>query len=188
MILPKILGSNYNEVFKQTQMNIEYDQKHQICSKFFAYFTSRFGVLYNPAKNEQAFYEGHSLKISAITRHPLKSIIATGEVNVYPTIHIWDANTLETLMILKTSHKGGILHLCFSGDGNLLLSVGMDKTFSLQLFHWQQNRTLTFRNTGTFPIFAVKFNPYDSTQFITCGYEHMARWKIKGNHLTCVSF
>ena len=57
--------------------------------------------------------------------------MATGEVNVNPNIHIWDANTLETMMILKTSHKGGVLHLCFSGDGATLLSMGMDKSFSL---------------------------------------------------------
>ena len=69
--------------------------------------------------------------------------------------------TLETLAILKTSHKGGILHLAFSGDGSVLISIGMDKTFSLQVFQWEQQRTLAFRNTGYYPIFAVKFNPYD---------------------------
>lgn len=51
-----------------------------------------------------------------------------------PTIHVWSAKTLETLSILKTSHKGGVLHLAFSGDGQLLISIGMDKTFSIQVF------------------------------------------------------
>ena len=37
----------------------------------------------------------------------------------------------ETLVILKTSHRGGIMHLTFSNDGSLLLSIGMDKTFSM---------------------------------------------------------
>jgi microtubule-associated protein-like 6 len=71
------------------------------------------------------------LKISAICRHPINSYIATGEVNVNPNIHIWDASTLETIVILKTSHRGGVLHIAFSGDGNFLVSVGMDKTFSI---------------------------------------------------------
>jgi WD40 repeat protein len=41
---------------------------------------------------------------------------------------------METLIILKTSHKGGILHVAFSNDGSLIASIGMDKTFSLQVF------------------------------------------------------
>ena len=77
------------------------------------------------------------MKISAIARHPVHSYIATGEVNLNPCIHVWDARNLETLSILKTSHKGGVLHLAFSGDGQLLISVGMDKTFSIQVFQWE---------------------------------------------------
>ena len=62
----------------------------------------------------------------------MSAIVATGEVtSVSPSIHIWDAATLETLVILKTSHRGGIMHLTFSNDGSLLLSIGMDKTFSM---------------------------------------------------------
>lgn len=72
-----------------------------------------------------------------MTVHPTLSYLATGEVNVSPTIHVWDATTLETIIILKSSHKGGILHLGFSGDGSLLLSVGMDKTFSIQIYQWE---------------------------------------------------
>jgi WD40 repeat protein len=54
------------------------------------------------------FYEGHKLKISAMALHPTKAIVATGEVNMQPDIHIWDPQTLETLAILNTSHKGGV--------------------------------------------------------------------------------
>lgn len=140
------------------------------------YFTSRFAVVYNTQQNSQSFYQGHSLKISALAKHPLHSYIATGEVNVNPSIHVWDAKSLETLIILKTAHKGGVLHLAFSGDGQLLVSVGMDKTFSVQVYQWEQGRTLAFRNTGYFPIFGVRFNPYDKSQIVTCGYEHMALW------------
>ena len=187
MVLPKILGTNYQSLVNNNEPLV-YDVKHQICSKALVYYTARFAVVYNTAKNSQTFYQGHSLKISAIARHPTTSYIATGEVNQLPTIHIWDANTLETVSILKTAHKGGILHLAFSGDGELLVSVGMDKTFSLQVFQWQQGRTLAFRNTGYFPIVGVKFNPYDKTQIVTCGYEHMAIWTIRGTHLTCRSY
>ena len=86
---------------------------------------------------------------------------------------------------METSHKGGVLNLAFSGDGTKLISIGMDKTFSLQVFLWEQERTLAYRNLGYLPVFGVKFDPYDSGRFFTCGYEHMAVWKLKGSNLTC---
>lgn len=71
------------------------------------------------------------MKVSCVVRHPFKRLVASGEVNVCPAIHIWDAQSLETEIILETSHKGGILHLAFSNDGEKLVSVGMDKQFSI---------------------------------------------------------
>ena len=92
------------------------------------------------------------------------------------------------MVILNTSHKGGILHLAFSGDGSKIVSIGMDDTFSLQVFQWEQQRTIAFRNTGRLPIFCIKTDPYDYKKFMTCGYQHIALWNINGNHLTCSNF
>ena len=77
------------------------------------------------------------MKISCLARHPHKRLVATGEVNVNPQIHVWDTQTLEPTVILHTSHKGGVLHLTFSSDGETLASIGMDKAFSIQLFKWE---------------------------------------------------
>lgn len=95
---------------------------------------------------------------------------------------------METLKILDTSHSGGVLHLVFSTDGQKIISVGMDRTFSIQIFNWEQKRTLCFRNTGYYPIFGVRFDPYDDTKFYTCGYQHMADWKLVGTHLSVQKF
>ena len=64
----------------------------------------------------------------------------------------------------------------------------MDRAFSIQVFIWRQQRVLAFRNTGYYPIFGLKFNPYDDTQFITCGYQHMTEWRIVGTQLTVMKF
>ncbi|MBK8156509.1 MAG: hypothetical protein IPK55_11180 [Streptococcus sp.] len=71
------------------------------------------------------------MKIGAMALHPKQGIVASGEVNVYPDIHIWNAQTLETLAILQTSHRGGILHIAFSPNGEYVVSIAVDKTFSL---------------------------------------------------------
>ena len=88
-------------------------------------------MLYDFNKRTQSYYQGHKLKISAHARHPFKKIVATGEVNINPMIHVWDAVTRETLVVLETSHKGGILHIVFSSDGEKIISIGMDRTFSM---------------------------------------------------------
>jgi hypothetical protein len=64
----------------------------------------------------------------------------------------------------------------------------MDTTFSIQVFHWEQQRCIAFRNTGKLPIFCIKADPYDISTFMTCGYQHIAQWKLTGNHLTCSNF
>lgn len=79
------------------------------------------------------------------------------------------------------------MHLAFSPDGKKLVSIGMDRVYSIQVFQWEQNRTLAFRNLGYYPVFGLKFYPFENSRFITCGYEHMAIWRMKGNHLTCVT-
>lgn len=176
LLLPKLLGPHYRYlVEKGTQAfePIKYNTCHvsqsgigeakasktgaytqtKVCHKHFIYFSSRLGIVFNPLNNKQDFYEGHRLKISTMVIHPKRSLIATGEVNVNPEIHVWDPQTLETLAVLCTSHKGGVLHLAFSGDGTKLISVGMDSTFSIQVFQWEQQRSIVFRNTGKLPIF-----------------------------------
>lgn len=187
MILPRILGTDYQTLLKQ-QQPIDYDPIHSTCYKHLVYYTSRFGVVYESGKRRQQFYQGHRLKISAIAKHPYLRIVATGEVNFNPQIHVWDAQTLETLVILSTSHSGGILHLIFSTDGQKLISIGMDRTFSIQVFYWQQKRSVVFRNTGYYPIFGVRFDPYDDNKFFTCGYQHLAEWSLNGTHLACVKY
>jgi len=64
----------------------------------------------------------------------------------------------------------------------------MDANFSIQIFHWEQQRCLAFRNTGKLPIFSLRADPYNNHKFMTCGYQHIAQWTLEGNHLSCSNF
>jgi WD40 repeat protein len=58
-------------------------------------------------------------------------VVATGEAALDPHLHIWSIVSLEPLNIIKTYHKNGISQCAFSQDGNFIVSVGMDKQFSM---------------------------------------------------------
>jgi hypothetical protein len=48
----------------------QFKKMHIGCSRAFAYFTSRYAIVYNPATKQQSFYQGHKFKITAMTVHP----------------------------------------------------------------------------------------------------------------------
>jgi hypothetical protein len=180
-----------NKHFKRedsTQISepINYELYHEAgCRPRILYFTSRYALCYNPFTAQQSIYQGHVTKISCMTQHPFLPIAASGAACEFPRIFIWDQFTMETIVILETSHEGGVLQTAFSRNGQLLISIGFDKGFSMQIFQWANQRTLAYRSLGYLPVFCVKWSPYNHKEFITCGYEHLQVWKLKGTYLTC---
>ncbi len=90
---------------------------------------------------------------------------------------------MEPVKIINTGHNNGILHLAFSCNGNYLISIAFDPTFSMQIFMIEKDFNLIFKNLGSYPIFFVKFFYSCEEKFITLGYRHAIIWKIKGNTL-----
>lgn len=96
---------------------------------------------------------------------------------------MWSIYSRETLKILPSFHKNGIINLTFSSDGALVASVGMDINFSIQITNWQTEEVVALRNSGSQHIFEVKFNPLSRYEFATCGLQNVTLWEIKGRNL-----
>jgi len=111
-------------------------------------------------------------------------IVATGETSPVPSIHIWSIVNLEPFKVIQTFHRDGIQHLKFSNDGVFLISISVDTFFSIQVINWKTEETVVFRNTGTFPIFDVLFNPYNKYEFTTVGPHNITIWELQGRSLT----
>ena len=177
------LGSS--EVWEPEKLGLySYDQITSTSpnNKNFVYFVSRVAVVAHSGTKRQRFYEGHSNKISCMAVHPSKQMVATGECAESPQIHVWraDEDVCSPEAVVRTNHGTGIVNLAFSHCGELLVSVGIDKYFSLQVTDWGLEEVVAFRNTSPGPITDLVVNPYDKYEFATCGNHIVQVWGVQG--------
>lgn len=151
----------------------------------YVYFVSRVAVVSTKNSKSQRFYEGHSNKVSCMAIHPNKKTVATGECAKSPQIHVWRANSpnCAPAAIIQTFHGVGIINMAFSRCGHLIVSVGIDNFFSLQVTNWKQEEVVAFRNTSPSRIIDVVVNPYDKYEFATCGLHIVQVWKVQGKSI-----
>lgn len=159
------------------------------CNKWICYYASRYVIIEDPVENAQFIYDSHKARITCFVIHPSGTIIASGECSQdssQNTVHVWDANTREPIVILKTVHETGIACLDFSDDGRLLLTFGSGKQ-SLQIFNWEQEREIAFRHLSTTPILDIKFDPTNANHIIAIGLECIIEIMLTSGSLSIVN-
>ncbi|XP_041352370.1 echinoderm microtubule-associated protein-like 6 isoform X2 [Gigantopelta aegis] len=159
--------------------NLFYTQNGEI-----VYHVAAVGIVYNKEKNQQRFYLEHTDDILCLCIHPIKDLIATGQVGRDPSIHIWDAETLKTGAILKGHHQRGICALDFSVDGKKLVSVGLDDNHSVVVWDWKKGEKLASTRGHKDKIFVAKWNPFDNNKLVTVGVKHIKFWSQAGGGFT----
>lgn len=163
--------------------NLNYYTSFDKSLRLYCYFVSRVVVISDSQVLDQKFYEGHKNKISCMKIHPCRSIVATGETAENPTIHIWNVHDCLPMHIIETDHGAGIINLAFSSDGEFLISLGMDKFFSIQVTEWKTEEKIAFRNSSSTPLIDVVVNPTNKYEFATCGFHKVQIWQIVGKSL-----
>ena len=180
------LLNNFLDLMINDNQELKFDEgfcdNSTSCNREFVYITSRIAIVLNPKKPHiQKFYEGHKEKISCLTVHPNKNIVATGEAANNPKIHIWLTNNCTNLRIINTDHKLGILILKFSFEKNYLYSVGVDKQISLQVTDWKNNKIIAFRFALSEKIVSLDIHPENPEIFVTGSLGRIDFWRVKGN-------
>jgi WD40 repeat protein len=89
------------------------------------YFTACICVIYDWKLNEQEHYLLHEKEIISICNSMNNELIATGELALSPSIHIWNVKTLQNLGVLKGHHKNGVHLLNFFHSDQYLASCGI---------------------------------------------------------------
>uniref|UniRef100_A0A671R5K6 HELP domain-containing protein n=1 Tax=Sinocyclocheilus anshuiensis TaxID=1608454 RepID=A0A671R5K6_9TELE len=150
------------------------------------FHTAAAAVIQNLSAGTQSFYLEHTDDILCLTvnQHPkYLNIIATGQIGLVPSIHVWDAMSKQTLSVLRCSHAKGIGYVNFSATGKLLLSVGVDPEHTITVWRWQEGSRVCSKGGHTDRIFVVEFRPDSDTQFVSVGIKHIKFWTLVGGSL-----
>ncbi|KAI0227896.1 Echinoderm microtubule-associated protein-like 6 [Lamellibrachia satsuma] len=148
------------------------------------YHVAAVGIVYNREKHAQRFYTQHTDDILCLSVHPHKDFIATGQVGRDAATHVWEADTLKTLSILKGQHQRGVCAADFSGDGKRLATIGLDDNHSIVVWDWRKGEKLATTRGHKDKIFVIKWNPHDGTKLVTVGVKHIKFWTQTGGGFT----
>uniref|UniRef100_A0AAR2KFA6 HELP domain-containing protein n=1 Tax=Pygocentrus nattereri TaxID=42514 RepID=A0AAR2KFA6_PYGNA len=150
------------------------------------FHTAAAAVIQNLSAGTQSFYLEHTDDILCLTvnQHPkYQNIIATGQIGLAPSIHVWDAMSKQTLSVLRCSHAKGVGYVNFSATGKLLLSVGVDPEHTITVWRWQEGSKVSSKAGHSDRIFVVEFRPDSDTQFVSVGIKHIKFWTLVGGSL-----
>ncbi|XP_041842455.1 echinoderm microtubule-associated protein-like 3 isoform X1 [Melanotaenia boesemani] len=159
------------------------------------YFIACVIVLYHINKRTQRHYRKHTDCVRCLTLHPDKVRVASGQTAgvdkdgkpLQPCVYIWDSNTLVTLQQIGLgTFQRGVGSVAFSfADSGLFLSVIDDSNeHMLSVWDCSKGTKLAEIKSTNEAVFAVDFNPSDSSIIITCGKSHVYFWTLSAGQFT----
>ncbi|CAN0063286.1 unnamed protein product [Pylaiella littoralis] len=156
------------------------------------------GVVTHQENRNQQFFLGHSDMISCLavhhtedakfltmvsgagsnTRGSASTVVCSGEFGTRPRVCVWCAETCQVLSVFRGFHTRGVSQVCFSPDGQLVVSVGKDSAHSVAVFHWQTRTTLFTAPSG--PETVLGCHVVHEDLFVSCGVDHLRLWSRVG--------
>lgn len=116
----------------------------------------------------QGFFCGHSDDVTCVAVHPQRTVAASGQMGKDASVLVWDVSKIKrgmssnrTVAKLKPpTAVRGITAVDFSGDGRLLLGVGLDESRLLMVFDWREGTMVASAKIGHSDLNQVRFNPF----------------------------
>uniref|UniRef100_A0A8D3BRA7 EMAP like 3 n=1 Tax=Scophthalmus maximus TaxID=52904 RepID=A0A8D3BRA7_SCOMX len=158
------------------------------------YFIACVIVLYHINNRTQRHYRKHTDCVRCLTLHPDKVRVASGQTAgvdkdgkpLQPCVLIWDSTSLVTLQQIGLgTFQRGVGSVAFSFDSGAFLCV-IDDSNEHMLSVWDCNKCIKYAEVKSTneAVFAVEFNPSDSTNIITCGKSHVYFWTLNAGQFT----
>lgn len=119
-------------------------------NKKIIYFTSNIVVIFYYKINKQKHYKKHKNIVSALTLSSNNQICASGEEGYETSIHIWEINTLETLIIVPFFPSIDIYLLMFSKNDEFIFVTGKRKKSPLRIYNTKNGQIVLSLNFDFF--------------------------------------
>ncbi|XP_063756609.1 echinoderm microtubule-associated protein-like 3 isoform X2 [Eleginops maclovinus] len=159
------------------------------------YFIACVVVLYHIKDRTQRHYTNHTDCVRCLTLHPDKVRVASGQSAgvdkdgkpLQPCVNIWNSTTLETLQQigLGTFQRGvGSVAFSFADSGAFLCVIDDSNEHMLSVWDCSKGTKHAEVKSTNEAVFAVEFNPSDSTNIITCGKSHVYFWTLSAGQFT----
>lgn len=137
------------------------------------------GVVMNKNTKLQRFFgcgestetkDCHNDDITAISVHPDRVTIATGQVGKNPLICLWNSETMKLIRSFKLGRdKRAVRTLAFSPSGKYLAASGDDNEHVVVVFDVESGEKICEENGGPDPIIDIDFNTKNEHVFATAG-------------------
>ncbi|XP_019637307.1 PREDICTED: echinoderm microtubule-associated protein-like 2 isoform X1 [Branchiostoma belcheri] len=171
-----------------------YDARDNLCvlpSGELMYFVATVVVMYNPRKETQRHYLGHTEDIQCMSHHPSEQYVATGQMagqlpDAHAHIRVWDHVSLNTLAVIGLdTFQNGICCLGFSkqNHGQYLMAVDEGDNHVLSVWDWQADKIVAKTKTHPDTVVLGAFHPHEDSILITAGKQHMYFWKMVGGKI-----
>jgi echinoderm microtubule-associated protein-like 6 len=143
-----------------------------------AYPAAGITVVYDKVEKLQRFNVDHTDTILAMAVHPTGNLIATAEAGRVPKVVVWDAETQATVSTIRGFHQHGVAFLAFSGNGNNLVMVGMDRYHTTTVYDWRGQRLIASCQGTEERILACGMASSSNHNFVTGGKGHISFWEF----------
>ncbi|KAL7749060.1 hypothetical protein RI367_005464 [Sorochytrium milnesiophthora] len=147
------------------------------------YASAHTAVLQNYKNKEQLLLQGHTNAIVATAMSSDRRWLVTADAGPDALVIVWDAQNGVPIRTYYSPHnEAGVCSLDISADAKFIATLGADVPQTLCLWEWVtdvEKPTSTLLLEGNDPQICIKFNPQDSDELLTNGYESVSFYARK---------
>ena len=166
--------------------------------RYIVFFVSAVGVVMDLQQRRQFFFTQHDAEISAMAVHPLRTVVATGQVashgSLLPPVHIWRpavviSNNFEQVAARRIPKENELAQtlvgFCeqritvvgFSASGEYVMAIGQDSVHRFACYDWQAGTILFSGMAGNSDLLMMTSLP---SGFAVCGTKEIKVWEHPG--------
>lgn len=160
------IGYIYGYRSYDTRNNLKYNSQGEA-----VYHTAACGIVLNKSKNTMRVNTSHFDDITCLDVNLSKGIAATGELGRWPSLIIWDINTLETKAIFAKKLERSINNVAISKSGKYVAATSMSDKHEIAVYDIEKNSLVAFGGGPRSVIYALKFTLAEDELVCACAKE-----------------